>query len=783
MKQQLEELKTKLAENPKDADSLRQIGWLYLNNYYFKKAQEEYSLAANFNPRLISEIQIDHERLISQEPENIEARMSLISFLLNVEDINAAMLELEELLEIDTMNIKAYNLLGRIYIFQNKIDAAVSLLEKALEFGIKEIGISQMLASVYLEKGRLGDAIRFYEELLAHTPADKNTLRTLAELHIRTDNFDLAAQRLGQLFKSDPESGGEVLRKLEALLMNNETNTVVREVLSEVYMKSLKPDRSAQTLKEILLLDRSKIDFVIEKTKVILKNYPHHPQALLTLASIQVEKNNFSEAIENLKDLIKNHPDFKDQAISGCREIIGKYPDQYLAHQFLAESLLSSREFSKAIPELKKILSLHEESSDWALLKCKNIIKQEPLLHEITGQAYLEKDNTDKATAEAEALLAHNKDYAPGHILMGKIYMKKNLTRKARGSFQNAIRLAPFDKQIHQICREAEIKELGLEEESLKKRMSDDEWKTSLHLDLAKVYIKMDRRNDAIKELQLASRDQQKAAYVHNAMAELYIEEGRFNMAQSVLKKIFDDPNTEKQTRFKIALCYEAQGNIKKAIKTLEEILSSDLEYPGLEEKIKSLKNASLNCLQKKMLSIVLFNPETKKTYALWGRESKGAGKKQNITASFGQSHNNAGFDYYIKGMLKAALEEFDLASKIDPAFTAAVNNLGVTYIAHDRINEAVQKFKEALRIDPASSILLNNLGAAYFLEGDYPQAEKYLALACKNNPELAASAINLADVAYRQGSVQKAIVSYQSVKKQDILYSLAQKRLSCKTA
>ncbi|OGC04240.1 hypothetical protein A2276_06540 [candidate division WOR-1 bacterium RIFOXYA12_FULL_43_27] len=771
MKEQLCETKEQLAQDPGNPRLLRQLGWLYLNSHCFKKANEEYALAVTRAPRLASEIILDHERLIETEPQNSMARLSLVSFLLNNSEFEAAILELEELLEINSNDARSYNLLGKLYIQLNRIDAALSLLEKALATGVNDIGISQMLAGVYLEKGRFEEAIRFYEDLIKHLPSDKNILRTLGELYTRTGKLNRAAERFGGLFALDPESAGEVIKKLEALLLKDETNLKVREVLSHIYMRSLKPDRAAETLREILLLDPQKIDFVIEKNKIILKNYPNHPQALLTLASVLAQKGDFSEAIENFKQLIKNHPDFKEEAIEGARDILKKYPDQYLANQFLAETHLLDGNFSEAIAELHRLLSLHQESADWILSKLKDLTKKEARLFEITGYAWLKKENSDRALVEAEALMANDKEYAPAHILFGKIYLAKNLTRKARESFLSALKLDPYNITIHSLVKEASVKELSLEEESLKKR--------SAHFDLAKIYIGMERREEALRELQLARGDER----VPIQIAELYIEEGRFNLAQAALINQNGHPSILNQARFKLAACYEAQGNIKKAIKVLEEIQAYEMEYPGLEQKIKFLKSSSLKSLQNRTLALLIFNPESRATYAFWGRESKSGSKKQNITASFGLSHNNAGFDYYIKGMLKAAREEFDLASKIDPAFSAAGNNLGATYVAEGRAGEALQKFREALRIEGGSAVFLNNFGVASFLEKDLAQAEKYFDLAHENDPELSAAAINRGDLAYLNGRAKKAVESYQTVKNHDLLYSLARKRLLYKTA
>ncbi|MFC1496116.1 tetratricopeptide repeat protein [Candidatus Margulisiibacteriota bacterium] len=778
MKEELEKLKAKIKKQPRDAITLRKLGQHYLKNRAYKRAFEEYRLSINFNPRLTSEIMLDHERLLAKDSKQINLRLSLISFLINNHEVDTAILELEELIEIDPTNSSVYNMLGRIYIQLNEIDKALTLLEQAQTLGVKNIGISQMLAGVYLEKGRHKDAIKFYNELLTHSPNDKNVIRTLGELYTRIDEIDYAAESYNQLFLHDPEAKNEVQKKLEELLMKDETNIKTREILAEVYMQSLKPDRAAEKLNEILLLDPNRIDFVIKKNKKILKNYPNHPQALLTLSSVQVRKGNFSEAIQNLDRLIKNHPEHASLAVQSCNHILEKYPDQYLAHQFLIEVYLNQEDYQKAIEKIKKLLALHQEAADWVITNIKDKTKKEPLLHEPLGYAYLKKEDHEKAFAAAEKLLTYRDDYARGHLLQGIVYLNKNQNRKAYHSFQNALRLAPLNTTIHNLLKEADYQELEKEKELLKR--------TSHHFELAKVYSKLDQQKEALKELQIAANEEKKILHTYNLMGELYIQAGRFNLAQSVINKALaeikeEDRQIKHKLEFNLALCYETGGNIKMSLKLLEGILATELNFPGLQEKINFLKESNLKSMQNKALALVLLQSEKKATFALWGRESKNTTKKQNITESFGASHNDAGFDYYSKGMQQAAIEEFELASKIDPALISATNNLGVVYLESARLNEAIQKFKEGLRIDNASSIVLNNSGVAYFLYGASKEALRYFKLARELNPGLAAAAFNLARVAYKEGEIQLALDSLLAIPANDILYPLAQKELTYK--
>ena len=78
----------------------------------------------------------------------------------------------------------------------------------------------------------------------------------------------------------------------------------------------------------------------IVKLKDILKSYPTHPEATLALAEVLSHKGNYSEAVEEYYNLIKSKPDYTEKAMEGSKNIIKKFPGQFLARQFLIENYL-----------------------------------------------------------------------------------------------------------------------------------------------------------------------------------------------------------------------------------------------------------------------------------------------------------------------------------------------------------------------------------------------------------------------------------------------------------
>ena len=782
MNPELEDLKKALQVNPRDSQLLRKLGKYYLNAGYYKQAKEEYHLAALFNPRLSPEIQLDHEYILEKNVHNLQARLSLASFCLSCGEVDSAISEMQEILEIDPQNVMVYNILGRVLIKLERMDDAQDLLERALFLGIKNLSISEMLAGVYLEKGKYEEAVKFFEEL----PQNKNTLRTLGELYTRLKRYEAAAEKFSSMFTDDPEVSSEVILKLEDLLLKDEKSLRIREILADIYTRSLKPEQAVAKLSEIASLNPGRLKEIIEKLKRMLKNYPHHAEIGLALAEAQIQSGNYSEAIEAYQDLVKTYPDLLPRAISGCQKILSRYPQQFMARQFLAEAHLKLGEYQSALSELKSILSFYKEGADWVIGKCRDLLKKEPHTREVLGYAYLAKGDFSRAALEAETLLAADRNFTPAHVLLGKIYLEQRLCRKSQESFHKALSLDPNNPEIHQMYKESRGKELSLEIESLKKRLVEDEWKISLHLDLGKIYLQLQKNEEALRELQLALKDTARAPFVYQLMGQLYCEEGRFDLAVSSLKKGLQITGPElsdlqKKLKFALALSYEAQGLVKHALKTLEEIQQEDLDFPGLSEKIKYLKGTGVASLQNKLLVAASQNFESRSVIGFWGRASKAAHPRATLDISFGQNYNLSGLEYFMRGMFEAAQEQFSLSVQLDPNFVVSLNNLGVTLLINRRSEEALHRFRSAFELDPSSAVIASNLGLTYALLGQNTEALKWLEKALAVDRELAAAQLNLGDVLYASNQAAKALEAYQKIPGFDILTDLAQRRLQYK--
>ncbi|MDI6731866.1 MAG: tetratricopeptide repeat protein, partial [Candidatus Margulisbacteria bacterium] len=627
-----------------------------------------------------------------------------------------------------------------------------------------------------------------YNEVLEQRPADKQILRMLGELYARIEDYTAAAKAYRAMFSDDPDVSREVMQRLEGLLSKIEGSIIIREILADIYMRSLMPDAAALKLREIIRLDPAKLKDAIQQLKTILKTYPMHPSAAMVLAEAFCLQGSFSEAAECYHELVKTKREVLDDVIAGYKDIIQLCPSQVLARIYLAEAYLQKGQVSETLDHYSAMLQMDPTVAETIIQKCREILKSQPqsaMAHLVLGKAYLVKGDFQRAATEAESIILADKKYAPAYLLLGEAQLNLKTLRKAADTFKQALLIDPYNQEAQEKFSRAKIQEVDNEIAALKTRLTEDPWKVSLHLDLAKLLSQKGMDEEAIRELQMALKDQTRAPFACNFLGCIYRGQGRYDLAAAQFNRALELTPPEiadfgRGVRFNLGSAYEAQGLVQKALKIYENILQEDIDFGGLKNRIKTLKATGLDCIRHKMLQLVLTQYGKGETIAVWGREGKSSltGKKEEISVSFGQSHNTAGYEYYMKEMHKAAVEEFQLAVQLDGNYAAALNNWGAALVNENKLPEAIRRFEEVVRKNPASSLFRGNLGVACYLNGQASKARKEMETARELGLESSALDINLGDVYYFSGEIEKATRLYQRVGDFDPLKELAERRL-----
>ncbi|MCX5751535.1 MAG: tetratricopeptide repeat protein [Candidatus Saganbacteria bacterium] len=788
----LEKIQNQLKSRPYDPVLLMSLGRILIGRGEFKAAKNEYRLAVLYNPHIESEVLLDFESQIKEKPGQNGLCMALAEFLLSLGSVDLAVLELEELLENVPQLSEVYNLLGRLYIKLDRIDDAIILLEKALELKLRDVFLVELLAGAYVEKGRLEEAVDLYEEVLSETQGNKRILRTLGELYTRLSKFERAADHYHTMLTDDSQVVSEVIQHLEELLRKCGESVYIREILGDVYLRAVKPDEAVKLYREIVVLERGRRDEIIAKYRRILKTYPEHFNASVGLAEALTVKGEFSEAVKIYESLLKKHPEETDLLVDELKMVLEACPDQVLAHHALAEAYFIKGLLQEGTAELACALALDSELADQVIKKCREVLKTYPHLLNVKvvlGQAYLRKGEAKEAINIAQETQVLEPQFAAASVLLGDAYSFLGETQPAEEAFLSALKSTPYDLKIQAKYKGLKEKEIEKEIQGLKNRIIGDEWRISLHLDLGKHLFTLGKIEDAVEELQLAAKDHSRSAFAYNLLGLCFKENGQFHIALEQFKKALENLPPELREFGKIAQlnmggAYEALGLLMKAVSTYEGVMGEDVRFVSLKEKIRDLKTSKLSTLRSRCLVCILSNLQDKKIIAFWGRRTRvnSLKKEEELSISFGQEHNNNGFDLFMKGMYEGAKEEFSLAVQLDAGFATALNNLGVVYLLEGKTEDAHVCFTGAREKEADVVIALNNIGVAHLIKGDYEKALKNLEAARKLAGPNSALSINLGDTYFLLGRVEEAFKAYKEVPDLDVLSDFVSRRLMFRT-
>jgi len=97
------------------------------------------------------------------------------------------------------------------------------------------------------------------------------------------------------------------------------------------------------------------------------------------------------------------------------------------------------------------------------------------------------------------------------------------------------------------------------------------------------------------------------------------------------------------------------------------------------------------------------------------------------------RAHSDLGSVYLQQRNLEVALDEFSIATKIDPTFAMAYNGLGMVHAALSQDALAEMNFKQAIQIEPNNSEAHNNFGNFLCSRGRADESIKEFMAAVKN--------------------------------------------------
>ncbi|MBT5293201.1 MAG: tetratricopeptide repeat protein [Cellvibrionales bacterium] len=344
--------------------------------------------------------------------DDISAKLSIISFLLQQRSKERAIEQAENYLDQDKDQSKFSAALAQLHLFTGDKDSAVSVLEAAVDRDPRSVGSIEarnILVSIYLQEESVDKANNLLSEVLEIEPENSDALLTRARLSLSNGEIKDGISDLRVILKNDPESimamtllaGAQELEGSEGLALDNykklmtlqEPDLSVLTSAARLAISSEQYQEAESYIRQALELEGDNASLVTNLVKLLVlkedwdaaRSFANRlvdsekSSALgyFLLAGLDTRLEDNDSAIKNLKASLKAEPKGVE-SLTGLSSLITQqdgleaavafvgghcesYPDQAHCRHLLGSLLAQSGKLDLAIVELEEALSLNDK--------------------------------------------------------------------------------------------------------------------------------------------------------------------------------------------------------------------------------------------------------------------------------------------------------------------------------------------------------------------------------------------------------------------------------------
>ena len=361
-------------------------------------------------------------------------------------EIGAASDELQQAISADPRSSRAHLALASIYLIRKDPVRVPAELKTAAELAPLRSDERITYAEYQASHGAAGEAKTFLQDLTKKAPDYIPAWRVLAQMSLGEKKYDETLSILENIFSRDPDNPEGHVIESEVWVNKDQTKKAlgILEKLDDTY-----PNNPA------VKLDLGRAYFKnndIARAKTALEQSiavnPDYAQAVLALAELNIRTGNAKDAIPPLEDLVRKQQDLftttrllaqayhaagqNDKAISVLREQTQKIPNWAEPYYLLG---INFREQKK------------DADARAAFAKASEIEPQNPgPIEQLVDMDIADKKFDAASQRVQQQLLQKNPKSAPGHFLLGKIFVAQKRADEAEKELQNAIESDPnFD--------------------------------------------------------------------------------------------------------------------------------------------------------------------------------------------------------------------------------------------------------------------------------------------------------------------------------------------------
>lgn len=284
------------------------------------------------------------------------------------------------------------------------------------------------------------------------------------------------------------------------------------------------------------------------------------------------------------------------------------------------------------------------------------------------------------------------------------------------------------------IGREVDPSRIELAENYLIKSLAiKDAFRT--HLLLGAVFLRRENIEYALTELQSARAKYPSHYLPHLLLGDLYLKSGDYENGDKEAEEALSLSGGRASCYLLQGRILLAQGDTQSALILAETALRADqnqaeglllrgeirLQRGEKDEALADLKRAlelapDLRDAVFLLTDLYIQKRQYQDALDLLTKVERGEARDAYL-------HHRKGQIYYLMGLNKQAVEEYETSLKILPRFAQARNDLGWLYLNTGRYDQGLKEIRQALAILPTYAEAERSLAFAYYLKKDYSKA------------------------------------------------------------
>jgi tetratricopeptide (TPR) repeat protein len=550
LQQAFAELSKTVELNPKNVDAQLKLGEMYLLAKEPNKARERADIVLASTPNHSEGLVLRGQSLISEQefaqgiaelkkaleltPKNTRIYLDLAHTYIQMKKPEQAEQTLKEALGLSPNAPELIVAMGDLRVLTGRAEEAEGHYLKAIEVAPEQDGLYVKLASYFQLSRKWEQAESAYRRLAERKPTDEKPQLVLGDYYVSIGQPDKALGSYKKAVELAPSSTAARDKLIDHHL--NMGSIEEAEKLTAAILEKAKKDVSGRYFQGRILLTRSKTDEALSMLQGVVKDEPRSAQAHHHLGVAYAQQGDWSQAKREFAEAIKLAPTMIEprNATAALHLALG---DVDLAIEEAEHSLrTNSRNLKAALilgdAYLRKGDLKRAKVPFEAILRA---IPQEPYSHTRLGIIARNEKHPEEAVQHFEAALAIAPEMVEPLSQLASMKLAQGKTAEARARVKQQSDAYPSNALLHNLL--GTLFMLGNDspqaETEFKKAIELKDDLTESYMNLASLYYRTQRMDQAVKEYETLIAKNPKIASAHVLVGMIQEQRREFDKAKT----------------------------------------------------------------------------------------------------------------------------------------------------------------------------------------------------------------------------------------------------------